>query len=71
MLVHGCDQHGKEHQELQVVLRVGTRLQQVGAVSRNRPVVVLARSVDVLEGLLVLQAYEAMAAGDQAHLLHG
>ena len=60
VLVDGGYQAGEEHEELQVVLRMWARLKQVLAVGRKRPVVMLARAVDVLKRLLVLQAHEAM-----------
>ena len=71
MLVDGGDQAGEEHEEAQVVLGVRTGLEEVLAVGRERPVVVLARAVDILEGLLVLQARESVVARQQLHLLHG
>ena len=71
MLVHGGDEAGEEHQELQVVLGMRARLEQVAPVGRDGPVVVLARAVHVLEGLLVLQAGQAVVGGQQLELLHG
>ena len=71
MLVNGSHQTRQEHQELQVVLRVRSWLQKVAAVSRNRPVVVLARTVHILEGLLVLQTRQTVIGGKQLEFFHG
>ena len=71
MLVDGRDEAGEDDEELQVVLGVGTRLQQVVAIGGDGPVVVLAGAVDVGEGLLGEQACEPVVAGQKLHLLHG
>ena len=71
VLVDRLDDAGQEHEEAQVLHGVLARLEQVAPVGGQRPVVVLARAVDALEGLLVLQAHQAMMAREQAHLLHG
>ena len=69
--VDGRDQAGENDEELQVVLGIVARLEEVLAVGAEGPVVVLAGAVDVLERLLVLQADETMVRGDELHLLHG
>ena len=70
MLVDRGHKAGQHHEELQVVLGMRSRLEQVPAVGRDRPVVVLARAVHVLEGLLVLQARQAVVGGEELQLLH-
>ena len=71
VLVDGLDDAGEEHEEPQVLHGVLAGVEQVLLTGRERPVVVLARAVDGLEGLLVLEAHQAVVAGQQAHLLHG
>ena len=71
VLVNGRHERGEKHQELEVLARDRTRLEQVLAVGADRPVVVLARAVHVLEGLLVLQAGQAVTRGHELELLHG
>ena len=71
MVINGSNQAGQEDQELQVVLRVVTRLEEVLVVGAQRPVIVLSGAVHVVEGLLVLQAHQAMVRSDELHLLHG
>ena len=70
VLVDGGHERGKEDEELQVLARHRAGLQEVLAVGADGPVVVLARSVHVLEGLLVLEAGQAVARGQQLELLH-
>jgi hypothetical protein len=67
VLVHGANQRGAEDQELHVLVRSIARLKQVTlrAVA-ERPVQVLARTVDAGERLLVQQALHAVLLG---HLL--
>ena len=65
---HDVDQKGDE---LEVLRRRLARPEQVDArVSAQRPVVVFARTVDPLEGLLVEQDAEVVAAGDLVHDRH-
>ena len=70
MIIDGGDHAAEEDEELQVLLRGVGRVEQVLAISGDRPVVVLARAVDVVERLLVLQANEAVVGSDDLHLLH-
>ena len=65
---HGVHQEGDELQ----ILRGGlARAEEVHArIGPERPVVVLARTVDPLEGFLVQQHAELMAAGDLVHNGH-
>ena len=70
VLVDGRHERGEKHQELQVLGGHRARLQQVLAVGGKRPVVVLAGAVHVLEGLLVLEAGQAVARGHELELLH-
>ena len=60
----------EEDEELEVLLGGVAGVEQVGAVGRQRPVVVLARAVDAGKGLLVLQAHQAVVAGKDLHELH-
>ncbi len=60
----------EEDDELQVLQRRVAGLEQVLVGGAERPVVVLAASVDALERLLVQQAHEVVAACDELHLLH-
>ena len=71
VLVYGRDETGEEDEELQVVLGVRPRLQEVAPVRRDGPVVVLARAVHVFEGALVLEAGKPVVGGQQLELLHG
>ena len=71
VVVHRLDDAGEEHEEAQVVHGALAGVEQVRLAGGKRPVVVLARAVDALEGLLVLQAHQAVVAGQKAHLLHG
>ena len=70
VIVHSGDDAGEEDEELQVLLGGVAGIEQVLAVGRQRPVVMLARAVDALERLLVLQAHQAVVAGDDLHELH-
>ena len=53
IVIDGLDHRGEEDDELQVVERGVARIEQVLGLGAKRPVVVLARTVDALEGLLV------------------
>ena len=68
------DSHQRVHHEgdeAQVLfLRLAGGHQQDASVRAQRPVVVLARAVDALEGLLVQQDAEAVRAGHLAHQRH-
>ena len=70
VLVDGLDDRSKEHHELQVLERGVAGVEEVFVGRTERPVVVLARTVDALERLLVQQAHQIVAAGDELHLLH-
>ena len=71
ILVHGLDDRRQEQQELRVLHRRRTGVEQVFApVGGNRPVVVLARSVHALERLFMQQADQPVAVGDLLHDLH-
>ena len=70
VVIYSGDDTGQEDEELQVLLGGVAGVEQVLAVGGQRPVVVLARAVDALEGLLVLQAHQAVVAGDDLHELH-
>ena len=64
------DCHQKEH-ELTVFGGRGAGIEEIEPrIRAHRPVVVLARAVDALEGLLVQQADEAVAGSDLLHHLH-
>ena len=71
ILVDRLNNAGEEYEEAQVLHGVLARIEQVAATGGDGPIVVLARPVDGLEGLLVLQAHQAVVAGQQLHLLHG
>ena len=66
VLVDACNQAGKNNEELQVVLGLARGLEQVFVVGRDRPVVVLAGAVNVLKGLLGLEAGKAVLGSKQA-----
>ena len=71
MLVHGAQDGGEEDEELGVLHRGFAGVQQVVAVGiAQRPVVVLARSVDARERLFMQQANVAMPPGRAAHHFH-
>ena len=71
MLIHSLDHRAQEQQELRVFKRRGTGLQQVLAViGGNRPVVVLAGTVDARKGLFMQQAHHVVMSGDLFHDLH-
>ena len=70
VLVNRLDNGGQEHHELQVFHRGIARIQQVLALGADGPVVVLAAAVHALKRLLVLQADQAVLAGDLLHHLH-
>ena len=70
IVIDGLDHRGEEDDELQVVERGVTRIEQILGLGAERPVVVLARTVDALERLLVQQADQVVAGGDELHLLH-
>ena len=70
-LVDRAQDRRAEHEELQVVVRVRARAEQVVPfVVAHRPVEVLARSVDAGERLLVQQAREAVLRRRPLHRLH-
>ena len=70
IVIDGLDHRGEEDDELQVVERGVARIEQVLGLGAKRPVVVLARTIDALKGLLVQQADQVVAGGDELHLLH-
>ena len=70
IVIDGLDHRGEEDDELQVVERGVARIEQILGLGAKRPVVVLARTVDALKGLLVQQADQVVAGGDELHLLH-
>ena len=70
IVIDGLDHRGEEDDELQVVERGVARIEQVLGLGAKRPVVVLARTIDALERLLVQQADQVMAGSDKLHLLH-
>ena len=65
------DRRDEEHEEAQIGTRIVAGIEQVLAIYGNRPVVMLARTVDALERLLVEQAHKPVMRSEQAHLLHG
>ena len=72
ILVNRLDNRGQKQQELTVFCRGLARVEQVLAgVGRDRPVIVLARSVDSRERLFMQQADKAVTIGNLAHELHG
>ena len=70
VVVDRLHDRGQKHEETQVRRGSLAGVEQVLGVGRNRPVVVLARAVDSLERLLVLQAHEPVMRRDRAHELH-
>ena len=70
IVIDGLDHRGEEDDELQVVERGVARIEQILGLGAKRPVVVLARTVDALERLLVQQADQVVAGGNELHLLH-
>ena len=72
ILVDRFDDRGQKQQELTIFRRGFARVEQVLAgVGRDRPVIVLARTVDAVERLFMQQADKAVTIGDLAHELHG
>ena len=71
VIVDGLDGCGQEDEEAQVADGGLAGVEQVHRVGGDGPVVVLARAVHTVEGLLMLQADQAMVAGDGLHELHG
>ena len=71
ILVDRLNNAGEEYEEAQVLHGVLARIEQVAPAGGDGPVVVLARPVDALEGLFVLQAHETVVARQKLHLLHG
>ena len=68
---YGLQRLYDEHHEAQVLLcRLARCMQQHTRIGGKAPVVVLTRTVDACEGLLVQQHAEAMMAGDALHELH-
>ena len=71
ILVNCLDDSNQECQELRVLHRRLTRIQQVlTIVSGQRPVIVLTRTVDSCERLLMEQANQIVLKGDLLHKLH-
>ena len=70
IIVNSLDNARQKHEEAQVLHRVLARVEQVLLACGNRPVVMLARAVDTLERLFMLQADKAVMAGEKLHLLH-
>ena len=70
VIVDRLDDARQKHEEAQILHRVLARIEQVLLARGNCPVVVLARAVDALEGLFMLQADKAVVAGEKLHLLH-
>ena len=71
IIVDRLNNAGKEYDELQVRLRRVARVEQVLVLGAEAPVVVLARAVNALKRLFMLQAHEAMVAREQLHHFHG
>ena len=71
MGVNSGNQTSKKDQEAEVLARFITRLKQVLVVCRERPVVVFARTIDVLKGFLVLKASKTVVGSKKLELLHG
>ena len=71
ILVNCLDDSNQECQELRVLHRRLTRIQQIlTIVSGQRPVIVLTRTVDSCERLLMEQANQIVLKGDLLHKLH-
>lgn len=71
MDVDRADHGAQESEELEVRVRVVLRIEQVDTgVGRHRPVVVLARTVDAGERLLVQQGVEPVPRRDPLERLH-
>ena len=67
MIIHRGQDTAEHQKELNVLMGRLSRIQQVNAVIGNqRPVVVLAGTVDAVKGFLVEQALQSVTAG---HLL--
>ena len=71
MRVNSGNKACKEDQETKILTRLIARLKQVLIVCRERPVIVLTRTVDILKGFLVLKAGKAMVSCKKLELLHG
>ena len=71
IFVHGGYHSRKEEQKSRVVFGVVGRVEQVfAAVGRHRPVIVLAASVNSVEGLFVEEANHSVAVRDGFHNGH-
>ena len=70
VVVNRFDDRGEEHDELQVICRGLARIEQILGFGANGPVVVLARTVDAFERLLMKQAHQTMARSEQLHFFH-
>ena len=70
VVVDRLDDARQKHEEAQVLHRILARIEQVLLACGNSPVVMLARAVDALERLLMLQADKPVVAGQKLHLLH-
>ena len=72
MAIHRLDHTGKHQQKLQIVVGRGARVKQVLAgIAVQRPVVVLAGTVDPRKGLFMQQADQAVPGRHAFHRLHG
>ena len=71
MNIHRLHNTGKHKQELNVFIRRITRIEHINTIiCRERPVVVLARTVDARKWLLVQQTCHAMMLCHSPHCLH-
>ena len=70
MQVDCFDDRGQHGEEDRVLMRVGTGIEQILSVVCDRPVVVLAGTVDARKRFLVEKAHQTVAVGDFAQNLH-
>ena len=71
VLVDGHERlHGEDHEAQVVLTRLAWSMEQDAGVGGERPVVVLARTVDAVERLLVEQHLEAVLVGHALHERH-
>ena len=71
VIVDRLDNRREENDELEIVFRGFARIKQILGFGSDRPVIVLARAVDAIEGLFVKQANQTVAGSEKLHLLHG
>ena len=70
MAVYRFDNRAQSREEYRVLVRVLAGVEKVRLADRNRPVVVLARTVDARKGLFVQQTREAVLVGNAFERVH-